>query len=739
MRLRSRLLALSALAAFSACRTPSTSTDSTAQSIDIGTEEGTLVLMLDGNDVKRFLCPKGREDLKDLAAVKGSCQVKGPKRFAGKEGIDKVTFDKELTALYLKSVGDEKGALSSWEQKLKEKMYKCLAAPNNCNPLEGIPHNNVVVAGQLQAFFLGMLQVVFDGDQSAPVGAAEASQSDAAEGDGMSLAAVAMAAGQFKIPIFVQQVTTAVAIPGNAQSVNTLSFQLSQGCKATFAGVSRVGISTGQQLMGPNQIVSQTGARFLIRTQPGSTAALKLAWVELVMQRAGIGPITCNVTVLGEQVGDDNPPPPGPTPCADMSRPACQANANRCTWNGTFCLDGAQPPPGPTPCADMSRPACQQNANRCTWTGNFCVDGAQPPPGPTPCNQMGQSTCQANASRCTWNGSSCSDGAQPPPPQQCTAQQRDQYAAEFMASPSMRHWHFLWHGIRNAWDQMSAQEQNMIVNQLGQRWRRQPNNADSGEEFLHMHQTMMVMVRNHLAARGCQFYPAWTAPPGQFDQTSPTYAPNVPQGGINTLTQWHNQAVSNNTLTGQSLGQYGTWLEGTLHNNWHMRHANPAKADQAFNQLDMMGNLPTNPNANINRPTQDWLGHPYSSHVNPTFWRLHGYVDERAYDWARANGYHGFEGGLLVADRTRNCVASSTVRCYRWRRIWDGAVVNTVAFGVAPQGAAMGAAPAHAHAASPSEINGFQNLPAAIRRLVTLNANMFPPQGAGVNVGAGND
>ena len=62
MRLRSRLVALTALLAFAACRTPNTTTDSTAQSIDIGTEEGTLVLMLDGDQVMRYLCPKGRDD-----------------------------------------------------------------------------------------------------------------------------------------------------------------------------------------------------------------------------------------------------------------------------------------------------------------------------------------------------------------------------------------------------------------------------------------------------------------------------------------------------------------------------------------------------------------------------------------------------------------------------------------------------------------------------------------------------
>ena len=35
-------------------------------------------------------------------------------------------------------------------------------------------------------------------------------------------------------------------------------------------------------------------------------------------------------------------------------------------------------------------------------------------------------------------------------------------------------------------------------------------------------------------------------------------------------------------------------------------------------------------------PKYDFLGEFYSSHVNPVFWRLHGWVDDRIEDWFRA-------------------------------------------------------------------------------------------------------
>lgn len=74
-----------------------------------------------------------------------------------------------------------------------------------------------------------------------------------------------------------------------------------------------------------------------------------------------------------------------------------------------------------------------------------------------------------------------------------------------------------------------------------------------------------------------------------------------------------------------------------MHNSWHLRHANPAMSSPFFNQLSLF-NFPTDPNHSINVASQDWLGIPYSSHVNPYFWRLHGYVDDRVNGWLQANG-----------------------------------------------------------------------------------------------------
>jgi hypothetical protein len=42
-------------------------------------------------------------------------------------------------------------------------------------------------------------------------------------------------------------------------------------------------------------------------------------------------------------------------------------------------------------------------------------------------------------------------------------------------------------------------------------------------------------------------------------------------------------------------------------------------------------------NAKWDDPKNDYLGDFYSSHVNPLFWRLHGWVDDRIEDWFNAH------------------------------------------------------------------------------------------------------
>ncbi len=58
---------------------------------------------------------------------------------------------------------------------------------------------------------------------------------------------------------------------------------------------------------------------------------------------------------------------------------------------------------------------------------------------------------------------------------------------------------------------------------------------------------------------------------------------------------------------------------------------------------------PANPNSLDTE--NDWLGSPFSSHVNKHFWKLHGWIDDRIAAWGDANGKepdlsNGWEGPL---------------------------------------------------------------------------------------------
>jgi len=53
---------------------------------------------------------------------------------------------------------------------------------------------------------------------------------------------------------------------------------------------------------------------------------------------------------------------------------------------------------------------------------------------------------------------------------------------------------------------------------------------------------------------------------------------------------------------------------------------------------------PTNPDiisTKWDAPAYDYLGDTYSSHVNPIFWKLHGWIDNRIEDWKNEHGITG--------------------------------------------------------------------------------------------------
>ena len=262
-------------------------------------------------------------------------------------------------------------------------------------------------------------------------------------------------------------------------------------------------------------------------------------------------------------------------------------------------------------------------------------------------------------------------------------------ALAMLASKSHRLKHAVWHTIRirGIWYDLDEESKTEIRN-LGWGLDRPPfdENADlnlsngAGEDFLFMHRKMITMMLQEYNSQGIPFIESWESLPEpdipQFfysekddpnsvdkkvyyldlsksgNMVPPAYL--VPTGskdddiaffrrlkllknpeyftyGMSRLERIFKNKMFLSTI---SLGALGNLIEFEIHNQMHMRWSS----------------IPRDPSSGVplerdsfdfddkwNDPKYDYLGDFYSSHVNPLFWRLHGWVDNRIEDWFNAH------------------------------------------------------------------------------------------------------
>ncbi|GHD41963.1 hypothetical protein GCM10017083_06420 [Thalassobaculum fulvum] len=236
------------------------------------------------------------------------------------------------------------------------------------------------------------------------------------------------------------------------------------------------------------------------------------------------------------------------------------------------------------------------------------------------------------------------------------------------ASKSMRLRHELWHYVRAVWGNPRFPEQGrQLLRELG--WAlpggREPMDANgslqfdnrAGEDFLYMHRQMIAMTDRALAAAGEPPITRWPSIPEPGDSDFPVppawaYADPAASPQDNAATTRFLQFIKADAyyertmrvrerfltdpanLRRLSLGALGNLAEFTIHNAMHMRWAaepkgyrppldlgDPASGDPIWDGLD-----------------HDYLGDTYSSHLNPHFWYLHGWIDDLVELWADVNG-----------------------------------------------------------------------------------------------------
>lgn len=249
---------------------------------------------------------------------------------------------------------------------------------------------------------------------------------------------------------------------------------------------------------------------------------------------------------------------------------------------------------------------------------------------------------------------------------------------EVMATHSHRLYHFLWHATRNSWSDLKASEKKAIQT-LSPLWGKNAplcplpekdigaKTSPAGEEFLLMHHQMVAHLQSALSDEHLPCIRGWKTLPKSDDELFP-----VPKGTADDTSKtdehgemmdvWARRLHDPDFLRGKSLSYVGVLVEFTLHNNMHMRWAKIPKKGDDFSPMD--GSFDASsllaPSA-YDDPKYNWLGNPYSAHVNPIFWKLHGWVDDTIKIWLHANHYR-----TIAAD------CGERDDCYPWKAKWVG-------------------------------------------------------------------
>ncbi|WP_147444171.1 MULTISPECIES: hypothetical protein [Corallococcus] len=232
---------------------------------------------------------------------------------------------------------------------------------------------------------------------------------------------------------------------------------------------------------------------------------------------------------------------------------------------------------------------------------------------------------------------------------------------QLVSHVDMRLHHTAWHLTRNSWGRLNVETRDAIA-KLG--WavprpsleysatgeqRRAINWNGAGEDFLFMHREMLIAFKQAMSDAGAQWQ-SWTTIP------SPGRGPTVPPAWDNgdeedtrrfaalktdefywSRMRWWDEKFKDPTyLRTLTLGQLGAQIEWSVHNDMHMRWSGLPR-DPVTNDPLPQGRLVDDFDEKWNRPNSDDLADFYSSHVNPIFYKLHGWVDDRIEDWFEAH------------------------------------------------------------------------------------------------------
>ncbi len=217
---------------------------------------------------------------------------------------------------------------------------------------------------------------------------------------------------------------------------------------------------------------------------------------------------------------------------------------------------------------------------------------------------------------------------------------------------SQRFQQYLWQRVRQGWPHLTASEQ-QAVSDINPLWvpprpavdsHNYPNRDNgSGEDFLFMLHEMTAVFNDLLlgtAPGGSRVLQGWQRLPGPSDPEYPI--PKFPGSGLEEfktleyyeqcLAPWEQDICRPNYLRSVTLGQLGSDIEFAIYRNVLVRWAASSP----------VGYRPTTAivhpiGKQWDHPEYNYLGDTYSSLVNPIFWKLIGWVNNRVEDWKRVH------------------------------------------------------------------------------------------------------
>ncbi|NER61495.1 PvdJ/PvdD/PvdP-like protein, partial [Pseudomonas sp. MAFF212428] len=278
----------------------------------------------------------------------------------------------------------------------------------------------------------------------------------------------------------------------------------------------------------------------------------------------------------------------------------------------------------------------------------------------------------------------------------------------WLISDEHRLFHQLWHASRDQWHELPEDKRNAL---RGLGW--QPGTRDlerdargpkkdrngSGVDFLFMHRHMLHTARSlqHLPSwsrfpapqpelerdrpgfaryfdnhDGCAVPPTWLAP-GDDEYTQWVSDIKNPETYHANFEVWESQYRDPRYLSRLTLGQLGSEMELGLHDWLHMRWASVPRDPSNGAPVPMARDL-DDFSARWYGPDNDFLGDPFSSHVNPVFWLFHGWIDDRIDDWFRA--HERFHPGQVVRNRVNDVPWFAPGRWVDVEQPWLGPVTH---------------------------------------------------------------